>query len=518
MAKFNIKKKYYWIAAAVLLVILIGWRIAASRGKSTYSIAYQVAPQDVKQTVLATGTVTSQSNLNLSFKGSGTLKKLDVSVSDHVRQGQTLAMLDESDAAAAITQAKAALLSAQANYDKIVNGITSQDLDVAKAAVQSAQVTLNNAKITYNNSVAQQQVAVNNAFSAMMNAGLSATPSSTNLSTAAVTISGTYNAQTQGSYTINIYASGNGPAYSVSGLETMVATTITRGSPQPVGSHGFFITFSTSGSINASDVWTISVPNLQAATYLTSYNAYQTALQSQTQTLASAQGSVDAAQAALDQANAQLAQKQANARPEDIQTAQAQIEQAQGQLQAANNTYANNIISAPIDGVITSVDTKLGEMVTPQKEVIVMLDQNSLHVESDISESSITLLQPGQSIDMTMDAFGPDKHFSGEVISIDPASTVVQGVIDYRVVSSIPNDPAIKSGMTVNIVIQISDKANVLAVPNRLIKSNGSQKFVTILKNNKAVDVNIQTGAVGDSFTEVSSGLNLGDKIVTTGT
>lgn len=507
------KKRYYWIIAVVAAVLIVSFRIYKSKHQTAYTVAYTVAQQDVKQTVLATGTVTSQSNLDLSFKNNGTLAKLNVDVGNQVRQGQILAMLDQKEAAAAITQAKAQLLAAQASYNKLLNGASSADIDVAKTAVETAQVALNNAKNAYANTVAQQKVAVQNALSAMLNSGLAAFPAAANTSTATVAISGTYNGP-QGSYTLNIFNTGAGASsYGVTGLET-ASGTITRGVPQALGNNGLFFTISASGTLASNDSWTINIPNNQASTYLTSYNAYQAALAAQSQAVTAAQGAVDSAQAALDNATAQLAFKQAAARPEDVQAAQAQVEQAQASLQNANNTYANNTIVAPIDGVITAVDAKIGETIAPQKEVLVLLDQKSLHVESNISESSIALVKTGQNIDMTLDAFGPDRHFSGQVLSIDPASTVVQGVINYRVVSSIPEDPSIKPGMTVNVTIQISDKPNVLAVPNRLIKSKGDRKFVTVVRGGKTVDADITTGAVGDNFTEIISGLNQNDQII----
>ena len=495
----NIKKRYYWIAAAIAVVALIGWRIYAASHKTSYTVAYTVSQQDVKQTVLATGAVTSQSNLNLSFRSSGNIARINVSIGDKVRQGQTLAMLNESNAAASITQAKASLLAAQANYNKLVNGDSNPDINVA-------QTTLAAAKVAYNNTVAQQQVAVANALSAMLNSGLAALSSANNFSTATVAVSGTYSGA-QGSYVLSISNLGSGTGYAVTGLES-TSGNISRGASQALGTKGLFFTFSSTGTINAGDSWTINIPNTQASTYLANSNAYQTALQTQTQAVASAQAAVDSAQA-------QLNLKQSPPRPEDLQAAQAQVDQAQAQLQTAENAYADNIITSPIDGTITAVDTKIGETVAPQKEVLVVLDQNSLHVESDISESSITEIKAGQNIDMTLDAFGPDQHFSGTVLSIDPAATVQQGVIDYRIVSSIPKDAVgIKPGMTVNITILISDTPNVLAVPNRLIQSSGRQKFVTILRNNKSVNVNIETGAVGDNFTEVKSGLNQGDQLI----
>jgi len=508
-----VKLKKVWIPALVI-IILIGLKIASPQ-KSAYTVAYTVASQDIRESVLATGTVTSQSNLNLSFKNGGVLSKLNVNVGDKVRKGQTLAMLDQRDATAAINQASASLLAAKANYQKVVNGASSAEVQVAQAAVSAAQVNLDNAKRAYDATVAQQKTAVSNAQSAMYNAGLAAVSSAGNGSTATVTVSGTYTDAEPGQYKVTLVSTGSGYYYSVSGLETYYAP-LNRGVPLLMGARGLSINFSSTGNLGGGDFWTIDVPNAQSSTYLAAYNAYQAALQTQTQAVTAAQGTIDSAQAALDQANAQLALKQSAARPEDVQAAQAQVQSAQAQLQTAQNQYSNNTITSPIDGIVTSVDLKLGENVPPQSAVIVVLDQTSLHVESNISESSISLVKQGQGIDMTMDAFGPDRHFSGEVLSIDPASTVVQGVINYRVVSSIPTDADIKPGMTVNLTILVDERDNVLAIPNRLIKSSGDKKTITILKDGKPIDVTVTIGLVGDTMTEIKSGIQSGDKIGTT--
>ncbi len=506
-----IKRKKYWIIGVAILLALIIWRINSGKDIK-YTVAYTVAKQDVKQTVLATGTVTSQSDLNLSFKNGGILNKLNVKVGDKVRKGQVLAMLDQRDASASVAQANAALLSAQANYQKVKSGASEPEIAVASAAVDAASVTYKNAQNSYVATEAQQKILVASAQSAMLNSGLQAVVESGS-TTVSATVSGTYTGKEQGRYRIVIGSSSSGLTYNVSGLEGYYSE-FQRGVPTPIGSRGLYITIGTSGTLNSGDSWTIDVPNTQASTYITAYNAYQSALQTQNQALVSAQNAVDSARVALTQAQANLNLKQAQARPEDLAAADASVKTAQAQLQAAQNQYANNMITSPIDGTVTTVDLKLGENIAPQKTVIVVLDQASLHVESNISESSIALISLSQKIDMTMDAFGPDRHFSGEVLAIDPASTVVSGVINYRVTSSIPQDSDIKPGMTVNLVILVNEKNQVLAVPNRLVKSN-AHKYVTILENGKAKEVEVTLGLSGDTYTEVLSGLNGGEELVT---
>ncbi|HTL39545.1 MAG TPA: efflux RND transporter periplasmic adaptor subunit [Methylomirabilota bacterium] len=461
MKKFLTKKYILW-TLGIIIVLAIGYSVFHPKAPK-YTVAYTVANQDVKQTVIATGTVTSQSDLNLAFKNSGILSKINVKVGDKVRAGQVLAQLNESDALASIAQANAQVLSAQANLDKVLNGATNIDIQTA-------------------------QVAVDNAYAALLNSTPQALPSNDSTS-ASVVIHGTYTGTLEGSYQISLYASSGGISYNVTGLAEQSGTLV-RGLDAPIG-HGLYINFSSDGFVSTTTKYTVTIPNTLASDYLTNYNAYKAALTT-------------------------LEQKKAQARPEDITAAQASLASAKANLQIAQNAYSNNLIVAPIAGQITAVDVKLGEQVSALKEALILLDQTSLHVESNIPESSIGFVQMDQKIDMTLDAFGPDKHLDGAVVSIDPASTVVSGVIEFRVVSSLPDDPAIKPGMTVNLSIIIADKPDILAVPNRLVQTKNNIKFVSVLVNGKIQDRQITTGLVGDNYTEILSGLSVGDVLVTT--
>ena len=163
-----IKRRKYWIIGGVILLSLIIWRANSGNGPK-YTVAYTVAKQDIKQTVLATGTITSQSNLNLSFKNGGILSKINVKVGDKVRKGQVLAMLDQRDASASLNQAKASVLSAQANYQKVKSGASQPEIAVAQASVVAAEVTYKNAQNTYTATESQQKSLVASAQGAMLN-------------------------------------------------------------------------------------------------------------------------------------------------------------------------------------------------------------------------------------------------------------------------------------------------------------------------------------------------------------
>jgi len=496
------KKKIIWTAIIVLVVGFVGYRIFKPKDNSANIQTAIVKKQNIKATVLATGQVVSGTDLDLSFQSSGFVRNISVKEGDKVKAGQTLSTLDQSSQLAALTSANGALASAQANYNKVLAGASSQDVAVA-------QTTLDSAKASLSSTISQQQVLVDNAYKALLNSGLSAIPSTGNVGSVTATISGAYTAKDQGVYNITIFSTGSGSRFQFSGLET--GTGIADITPQSLGQNGLYIQFS-STSVPANNTWTITIPNTQAATYVANYNAYQSSLQTQSSSVSAAQNAVTTAQAALDL-------KKAQARPADVEAAQAQILSAQGQVQSAQAQLANTIIRSPSDGTITSVDVKVGELASASKEVLILQDVTNLHIEADVSEANIAAVQPGQKVDVTFDALGPDRHFTASVLTVDPASTVISGVVDYLVKASIENIPDIKPGMTANMTIQTAEKDNVLAVPSSAVVSQNGQQNARVIDDTKKKtyrQVVVQTGLSADGgLVEITSGLSEGQEIVT---
>ncbi|MDQ5938876.1 MAG: HlyD family secretion protein, partial [Patescibacteria group bacterium] len=133
-----------------------------------------------------------------------------------------------------------------------------------------------------------------------------------------------------------------------------------------------------------------------------------------------------------------------------------------------------------------------------------------------VPESDITKLKVGDTVEITLDAFGNDQIFNGTVTFIDPASTVISEVIYYKVtVGFNVKDEKIKSGMTANLTILTNSKDNILVVPSRAVSARGDERFVEVLENNQAVEKEVQVGLKGDDgLWEISSGLNAGEKII----
>lgn len=510
------KKKLTLIIIGVLVVGLIGYNMLKPKDTSNIQVD-TVKKQNIKETVLTTGQVVSSTNLSLSFKGSGIVQRINVIEGQKVTNGQILATLSQSNEGASYTQARGSLAAAEANYQKVLAGASSEDVAVAQATVNSAKVTLDNAKKSLSDTKQQQETLVNNAHKALVNSTLTATPQNTNFGTAP-TISGSYNSDISGTYIISFYGTGNGLGYKITGLESSDGN-VSVGALAPMGTRGLYVTFPSSNVGNASDIWIIEVPNTKATNYITNLNIYNAAVQAQQSAITSAENVVATAQSSLDQANASLNLRKAQARPADIAVAQAQILSAQGQVQAAGALLDNTIIRAPANGTITSVKIKIGELATAQKEAIILQDITNLHTEADVSEANIAQLKPDQSVDVTFDALGPDRHFVGKIQSINPGATIVSGVVNYKVTVGLDNVTDIKPGMTANMTILIEQKDGALAIQQRAVQSHDGKKFVRVIDDTAKKtfhEVEVTTGLQADGgLLEITSGLTEGQTIVT---
>ena len=475
------KKPFVFGAIAVVLVIVL---VLIFKSKNTTQETITVKLGDFLNQVSASGKVVASDNVDLGFKSGGRVEHINFSVGQNVKKGQAIANLDSADVRGSLEVSKA-------NYEKVLNGATNTDIDVAKAQVTTAQTALDQIKMG-------QDILVKNAKKDLLNSGFIATTNDQLSTQTPPIISGTYLKEAEGQITITPYSSSGGTSFQTSGLidtTGMASTEI----PQPIGDTGLYIKFS--NTLNETK-WIANIPNKQSPNYLNNLNAYQTALSNQTQAVANAE-------AALNQAKYSLLQKQASARPEDVAA-------AYGQLLIAEGAYNDKFIFAPFDGVITKMDAKVGEIASPNVSLITMMGIDTFQIESYVPEVNISLIKLNDEGKATLDAYGDVTIFPAKVVAIDPAETIRDGVSTYKIKLQFENkDDRIKSGMTANVSITTFDKPNTIVVPGGVIFDKIGKKFVQMKIGDKITDREVVTGSVSSlGQVEIISGLSNGDVVI----
>lgn len=222
--------------------------------------------------------------------------------------------------------------------------------------------------------------------------------------------------------------------------------------------------------------------------------------------------------------NAKLAYVQAK---ESVVTAKESVKRAE-----TNLAYAT--ITSPIDGVVLSKQVEEGQTVaasfnTPELFTIAQ-DLTNMRVIANVDEADIAEVKQGARVTFTVDAY-PEEVFQGSVTQVRQSATTTNNVVTYEVVISAPNEELkLKPGLTANVTIITSEKANVLAVPNaalrfvplqtmlepdgKIIDCESKQKvWVKDGMDMKAIAV--KTGVTNGVLTEIISGIGAGKEVVT---
>jgi HlyD family secretion protein len=475
------------IALGIAAAIVIASVLSFNPGKN-YAVT-TVGSGTVSSNLSTSGVVKASTETNLAFPKGGRVSAVNVKVGDQVYRSATLASLDSGDARGAVEQAQGTYNAASAAYTKLINGAASSDVMIAQVA--------------YDTTVAEQKIAVRTTYAKLLSSDLTPTTTMPNSGPAPI-ISGTYTGSQEGTLTIATQPNGINGYFTAGGIVNINGVMSTQ-VPQPIGNTGLSILFPTGSSQNTL-TWSIAIPNTTGPNYTANNSAYQTALQTETNKLAQAQAALDKVKVAP--------------RSEDVAVAEAQVASALGALHAAQGALANDFITAPIDGVITSInDLSVGQIVSANTPVIGIMSKDGFQIESYVSEKDLAVVTPGETVDIVTDAYGPSVVFKGTVVQVAPAASAQpNGQLAYKVTYQFTDkDSRIKPGLSATVNLKGSTKDGVLTIPRTALFLKNGESFVLVVDGKKTENRKVAVGLIGNDTVEVVSGLTEGEKIVTLG-
>jgi RND family efflux transporter MFP subunit len=135
------------------------------------------------------------------------------------------------------------------------------------------------------------------------------------------------------------------------------------------------------------------------------------------------------------------------------QRADAKVQQAQVTLELAQINLAEGTLTAPFDGIVTSLSVIPGEFVQSDQAVLTLATLNALQLETtDLSERDITKVRVGAPVTVFIEAL--DETVNGEVLNISPRADIVGGDVVFKVTIAFDKQPEnILWGMTAEVTI-----------------------------------------------------------------
>jgi macrolide-specific efflux system membrane fusion protein len=203
------------------------------------------------------------------------------------------------------------------------------------------------------------------------------------------------------------------------------------------------------------------------------------------------------------------------------------VSQAQTSLSSASLSLnqVSSTITAPASGTIKGLTITPGSIVTvsssssnstSSSQVLGSIyEPGPIQAQVNLSEIDSVNVSEGQKVTMTLDAF-PNATFTGKIASIDTNGVSSSGVTTYPAVIIFDSgNDHIYPNMGVNATIITKVDTDVLTVPSAAVQTIGGSTTVRILRNGQPQVVDVQTGDSNDTETEITSGLNEGDIVVT---
>ncbi len=467
-----------------------------ANGATTGTVEIQPASAIVKE-VSASGHIELTGQNNVALAVDGTISKVNVSAGDVVTAGQVLVALDTTDLERALARSQIAVDTAANKLAQTKKPATATSLASVEAKLASAQAALKDAQTPPS---AAEMAAAQSSFAAAQAKynDLAKGPTQDKLTQLQADIKRKQVALAEKQRAYDKVKWRNDVGMTTESADLQSAT----------------IDYESAKAAYQESVAPAATADLQSA--LSSIKSAQ-------KTLDDLKKKPNAAGIASAQANVADAQKNLDDTKNGadalvIQADELALQTALVNLEEARNNLVRTKVVAPINGTVLSVNAEIGQQ-TPKGTVVVTLaDPKKLKLTISVAEADISQIKQSQAAQITIDAF-PGKSFAGQVSDISPASSSTSGLIEYPVTVLLTDAKlaGVRPGMT--SVASISDTnvslANGWFVPTNAIKQQGSNKTVTVLRNNVSTPIKVSPSTVQGEWTLVKApSLQAGDQVV----
>ena len=198
------------------------------------------------------------------------------------------------------------------------------------------------------------------------------------------------------------------------------------------------------------------------------------------------------------------------------ETSQVNLDNVEAQYLVNKRNYENakqlTFIEAPFSGTIVDIKVNLGDNVNKDASLFTIAQLHKMRVRIWITEKEINQIKKGLPAEMM---FG-GKTYKGTVVdkslALDPAKQAFYAEVEFD-----NSNRELKSGVTVEVKVLIYKNPEAIVIPRNIVMSDGGGQYVFVDKNGVAEKRYVTNEQESGVDYEISSGLQVGDKLVING-
>ncbi len=175
-----------------------------------------------------------------------------------------------------------------------------------------------------------------------------------------------------------------------------------------------------------------------------------------------------------------------------------------------------NVLRAPFDGVVTEYSVAMGDLITPERELMTITDISTVWVLADVYEPDLGRLPANAEVAIRVDAY-PDRQFMGRLTYVSDTIEAATRAAHVRLV--VENaDATLKIGMFAEATIPTNESVSALAAPIDAVQTIDGQTVVFAQIGPTTFERrDVALGSGADGFVEVLEGVASGESIVSNG-
>jgi len=195
---------------------------------------------------------------------------------------------------------------------------------------------------------------------------------------------------------------------------------------------------------------------------------------------------------------------------EEIRNRQGVLAQRRSEVALARQQLKDTAVVAPLDGIVQEKRTSSGEYLAAGTAVVNIVRMDPLRLRAEIPERESHTVKPGQNVRVTVD--GDSNVYVGQIMRLSPV--IAEQTRILVVEADVRNNGKLRPGSFAHAEIVTNDSKMAVTVPNNAIVTFAGIEKVLVVQNGKALEKPITTGRRNGEFTEIVSGVNVGEKVI----
>jgi RND family efflux transporter MFP subunit len=484
----------------IILIALIIFIAAANTSAAEVVEITESIRDDISLSENLTGTISAAKSVDVPIELSGVADKVLVEVGDMVEKNEELVLLNQDKLMVQKKNAEAALESAQANYDQLLNGATEEEIKRAEASYEEAEKNLKSAETNlrlmeeiFNEKRSLKQQLLN-AEQQLDGAEQQLKSSKENLKQAETNFAQAKRAYERAEklYSDNV----------ISQKDFEDAESAYKNSKSNLNNAKTALLQAERAYKTAEELYKLSRKNYNDPIELK-------------QQLENAKSQYKSAQTNLRVAEANLSEVKKGAREEQKRASLARVRQAEAGLEEVNINLKDSVIKSPIKGTISQLNVESGELVSAGQPLLRVIDLEELQVEIDLTAASVSRINLGDKVNVKPEIM--QHYIEGEVSSISPAADPESRTFKVEVKIDNPGQK-IKAGMFASVQLTKGKAGDAVIVPiASVVDLNTDSPYVFVVEDKRAVKKEIEIGIITDTQVEVLEGLTAGENVIIKG-